>query len=98
MAMVFFSLAETSKLWFSSPWLKPQSCGFLLFWPKPQSCGLIFHGFFQSSQSHFLLHGHMLKVMVFFFLDFSKAPKVVVLFLVFPKALWLWSSCVVFGY
>jgi hypothetical protein len=36
--------------------------------------------------------------MVFFFLDFSKASKVIVFFLVFPKAPWLWSSCVVFGY
>jgi hypothetical protein len=36
--------------------------------------------------------------MVFFFLDFSKASKVIVFFVVFPKAPWLWSSCVVFCY
>ncbi len=45
------------------------------------------HGFFQTSQSHGLLLGHTLKAMVFFFLDFSKVPKVVIIFfMVFSKA------------
>jgi hypothetical protein len=35
--------------------------------------------------------------MVFFFLNFSKVPKVVVFILVFPKAPQLWSSCATFG-
>ncbi len=60
---------------------------FSFSWPKPQGCHLVFHGFFQSSQSHFFLPSHTLEVMVFFFLDFSKAPKapkaVFFLFLVF---------------
>ncbi len=54
---------------------------------KPQSHGLVFHGFFQSSQSHLLLPSRTLKAMIFFFLDFSKDPKVVVFyFMVFSKA------------
>jgi hypothetical protein len=31
-------------------------------------------------------------------LDFSKAPKAIIFFLVFPKVPWLWSSCAAFGY
>ncbi len=67
-----------------------QNCGFFLrsfffqnswlwssySWPKLQSCCLVLHGFFQSSQNHFLLRSRTFKFMVFFFLDFSKAPKV----------------------
>jgi hypothetical protein len=45
-----------------------------------------------------LFLGRTLKAMVFFFLDFSKAPKVVVFFLVFKKVPWPWSSCATFSY
>jgi len=72
-----------SSLFFSkTPWLWSFSS-----WSKLQSCGLVLHGFFQISQNHLLLYGRTLKAMIFFFLDFSKAPKVVVFsFMVFSKA------------
>jgi len=75
-----FSKAPKVVLFSKTLWLWSFSS-----WPKLQSYGLLFHGFFQSSQSHFLLPGRILKDMVFFFLNFSKAPKVVVFILVFPK-------------
>jgi hypothetical protein len=73
-------------LWFFSSWL------------KLRSYGLLFHGFFQSSSSHLLLASYTLKTMVFFFLDFSKSPKVIVFILGFPKVPRSWSSCATFGY
>jgi hypothetical protein len=69
-AMVFFFLAETSKLWSSSSWFfptLPKPWSFLpsfskapwlwssSSWLKPQSCGLVLHGFFLNSQNHLLL-------------------------------------------
>jgi hypothetical protein len=68
------------------------------FQPKPQSHGILFHGFSQSSKSHLLILGRTLKAMVFFFLDFSKVPKIVIFLLVFPKAPCRWFSCDAFGY
>ncbi len=112
MAMVFFFVIETSKLWSCSSWFFPKLPKFPKLcssyswffskiprlwssssWPKPWSHGLLFHSFFQSSKSHLFILGSTLKAMVFFFLDFSKIPKVVVFFLVFPKVRWPWSSC-----
>ncbi len=99
-AMIFFFL-DFSKapkaMLFSSFFPKLHGDGFFFSWSKLQNHGLLFRGFVQSSQSHLLI-GHAPKAMVLFFLNFSKAPKVIVFILVFPKAPWSWSSCVAFGY
>ncbi len=93
----FLKLPKFSKLCSSYSWFFPKIPWLWSFssWLKPWSCGILFHGFFQSSH---LFPGYTLKTMVFFFLDFSKVSKVIVLFLVFPKVPWSWSSCASFGY
>jgi len=66
-------------------------------WSKLQSCGLVLHGFFQISQNHLLFYGCTFKAMIFFFLDFSKAPKVVVFsFMVFILLGWNFKVMVFF--
>jgi hypothetical protein len=69
MIVVFFFLAETSKLWSSFSWF------FLKFpnlssssWSYPQSHGLLLPGFFQSSQSCCLLLGFSQSSMAMVFL------------------------------
>jgi len=91
--MVFLLVfSKTPWLWSSSSWAKSQSCVLHGFFQISQSCGLFLLSFFPKLHGYdLLLPSQNLKVVVLFFMGFSKAPKTIFFFMAIPSKPWSFS-------